>query len=67
MGYEIKMIVGKLSFEEEEIERDLAKPFSDGSGYDYKYDANKQLIHILHGKETPMSLASGRNCRPFVV
>lgn len=38
MGYEIKLIIGKASLENEELERDLELKFSDGSGHPYKRD-----------------------------
>lgn len=38
MGYEIKLIIGKSGHEAPELELDKSKPFSDGSGFEYKKD-----------------------------
>lgn len=39
MGYEIKMIFGRAGTPSEEFERDLERPYEDGSGFEYKKDA----------------------------
>lgn len=44
MGYEIKLIIGKASEGSNEIERDMSKPYSDGSGFEYKKDANGEYV-----------------------
>jgi len=38
MGYDTHLIIGRIALEREEIEKDLNKPYEDGSGYEYKKD-----------------------------
>ncbi len=38
MGYEIKMMIGKSGHTSAEREKDMAKPYSDGSGFETKKD-----------------------------
>lgn len=45
MGYEIKMLVGKSCLRAKEIERDMSKPYSDGSGYEYKRDEKGEIVY----------------------
>lgn len=44
MGYEIKILIGKARQSTQEIERDLSKPFEDGSGFEYKRDESGEFI-----------------------
>jgi hypothetical protein len=44
MGYELKMYVGKPGQRGAELERDKSKPFADGSGYDWKRDAQGKPV-----------------------
>lgn len=39
MGYETKIIIGRVGFASKEFELDLTKPHADGSGFEYKNDA----------------------------
>lgn len=48
MGYEIKLIIGKSTAGRPEIARDMNKPYSDGSGFEYKKD--KKGNDVLTGK-----------------
>lgn len=45
MGYEIKLIVGKRGYSMKEVERDLTKPYEDGSGFEYKKDEKGNYIY----------------------
>ncbi len=44
MGYEIKLLIGKSCLERDELEKDMTKPFDDGSGHEYKRDTNGEYI-----------------------
>lgn len=44
MGYEIKLYIGKVRLDHEEIARDMSKPYEDGSGFEYQKDKEGEYI-----------------------